>query len=949
MSDVCNCSKFAPYYFFPSPIILPLLSFTVLLSFTIVSLTMSSDQGNVEVYRRRSRVEQSADRNRVIGGLGKKRSTTSSNLQERIKHFATGTDSFEKSKDNLSPATSYVDIGRPSPSLARRRSNTTDSTNSLSRQLSNDKANLFNQAKNNLSPVNSKSDIGRPSPSLARRRGSTTDSTSSLSRQIPTDRTNSSDQTKSNLSSLNSKIEIGKPSPSLSRRRKDSINRAESFSRRISSEERDSISKVKNNLSAVSSNVEIQRPSPSLSRRKISATDSTISLCRRFSNEKTDCSSKELENDSTDSAPRKNGDLSKCQFDSSTGQSITVQARHQRNTLKEQDKLLQQNMAVKTQTSEDENTVQNHLTRSSRNKKLVGVSGSQDKENNVLRETHVKRERDKDLKSRPSYYPLTSLETMSKTNNAKKTVDYQSENSGSDTIAYATKAQSLQRVFNNGESRSSTENLGKSKLTKYRSTDPEKIKLEWNENRRQENQNFKAQTGESPTAAKRYTADSNVIKPYRRKTSVSGAFPNSERHIETGSPNLVRRQLNNIGYNNQENCILNDREEKQQLRNISNISKFSNTKSTVNTKDESNTHTFPLVSNENCKASRSPGLQRKNFQSEGSSTEDILSLAERTTRLQANATVDQHGTLVNLKPKGSENLKQKFNESTVKMITSPGNLGDQNSLGKPKEDAHLSETGVDLETANAFRGKVSLSTSIDSVTNDKNNISTFSNACQSSNIQENFVVSHDPNKMEPHNITEQSTDCNVNTISKKSKPDKAFHANQKQAPSLEKLNKRFQNLRDRSNTWTTTDSDIDQVSPKSSEDSKCCKTKETDSSCSSNDKGEKEPNRRKRLKKKRSERNKARSIVFAKKSDRSVRTKSIDTSDGDILESNYTSDENRRVDSDIESETDDVLVDSEPQGNLSPSTAKQNIENLTSQLTDNKNNKKGESTYQSKS
>ena len=120
-------------------------------------------------------------------------------------------------------------------------------------------------------------------------------------------------------------------------------------------------------------------------------------------------------------------------------------------------------MAVKTQTSEDENTVQNHLTRSSRNNKLVGVSGSQDKENNVLRETHVKRERDKDLKSRPSYYPLTSLETMSKTNNAKKTVDYQSENSGSDTIAYATKAQSLQRVFNNGESRSSTENLGKSK------------------------------------------------------------------------------------------------------------------------------------------------------------------------------------------------------------------------------------------------------------------------------------------------------------------------------------------------------------------------------------------------------------------------------------------------------------------------------------------------------
>ena len=906
---------------------------------------MSADQGNVEVYRRRSRVEQSTDRNRLIGGLGKKRSTTSSNLQERIKHFATGTDSFDKSKDNLSPATSYVDIGRPSPSLARRRSNTTDSTNSLSRQLSNDKANLFNQAKNNLSPVNSKADIGRPSPSLARRRGYTTDSTSSLSRQISTDKTNLSDQAKNNFSPVNSKIEMGKPSPSLSRRRKNSINRTESFSRRLSSEERDLFSKVKNNLSAVSSNAESQRPSPSLSRRKISATDSTISLCRRFSNEKTDSSSKQLENDSTDSTPRKNADLSKDHFDNSTGQSITVQERHQRNTLKEPGTTLQENMAVKIQTSNDESTVQDQLTRSSPNKKLSEVAGSHDKENDILREAQVRRERDKDLKSKPSHYPLTSLETITKTNIAKKTVDSQSENSGSDTIAYATKAQSPRMVLDNGDSRSSTENFSKSKVTKYRSADPERIKPEWNGNRSQENQNFKAQAGESPKVAKRYTADSNVIKPYQRKTSVSGAFPNPERHVETGSPNLVRRQLNNIRYNNQENCNWNDREGKQQLRDISTIF----TKSTVNTKDGSNTNTLTLVSNENCKAGRSPGLQRKSFQSEGSGTAGISSLAERTTKLQANATVDQQGTLVNLKPRGSENLKQKFSESTVKMFTSPGNLVDQNSLGKPKEDAHLSETGVPLETANAFRGKGSLNASIDSVTKDENKISSFSNAYESRNIQENFVVSHDFNKMEPHNIPEQSTDCNVNTISKKSKPDKTFHANQKQAPSLEKVNKRFQNLRDRCNTWTTTDSDIDQASPQSSEDSKCRKTKETDSSCSANDKGEKEPNRRKRLKKKRSERNKARSNFVAKISDKSVRTKSIDTSDGDILESNYTTDENRRADSDIESEADDVLVDSEPESSLSPSTAKQNIENLTSQLTDNKNNKKSESTYQIKS
>ena len=904
---------------------------------------MSTEQGNVEVYRRRSRVEQSTDRNRVIGGLGKKRSTTSSNLQERIKHFATGTDSFDKSKDNLSPATSYVDIGRPSPSLARRRSNTTDS---LSTQLSNDKGNLFNQAKNNLSPVNSKADVGRPSPSLARRRGNTKDNTSSLSRQISTDKTNLSDQAKNNLSPVNSKVEIGKLSPSLSRQRKNSINRNESFSRRLSKEEKDPFSKVKNDLSAAPSNVEIQRPSPSLARRKISATDSTISLCRRFSNEKTDSLSKKRENDSTDSSPRKNGDLSKDLYDDSTEQSTAIQGRHQHNTLKEQDTTLQENMAVKTQTSDDENTLQDQSAPSSQNNNLLEVAGSHDKESDIPREAQVKRERDKDLKNRPSHYPSTSFETITKTNIAKKTIDSQSENSGSDIIAYATKVQSTQRILDNGGSCSSTENLSKGKVTKYRSTAPEKTKPEWNGNRIQENQ--KAQTIESPKVAKRYTANNDVIKPYRRKTSMSGAFPNPKEYVETGSPNHVRRQLSNV-HTNQDSSSRKNREEKHQLRNISTICKLSNTISTVNIKDGSNTNKLPLVSNENCKTSRSPGLQRKSFQSEGSGVAGTLSLAERTTRLEGNAKEGQHDAQVSLKPRGSENLTQKFNESTVKMFTSPGKFADQNSLGKPKGDSHLSETGVNRETANALRGKGSLSTSIDSVTKDENNRSSFSNAYEISNIEKTIVVSHDFNKKEPHNIPEQSTDCNVNTISKKSKPDKAFHANQKQAPSLEKFNKRLENLRDRSNTWTTTDSDVDQVSPQSSEDSKCRKAKKTDSSCSSNDKGEKEPNRRKRLKKKRSERNKARSNFVAKKSDKSVRTKSVDTSDGDILESNYTSDENRRADSEIESEADDVLVDSEPQSSLSSSTVKQNIENLTSQLTDNKNNKKSESTYQSKS
>ena len=105
-----------------------------------------------------------------------------------------------------------------------------------------------------------------------------------------------------------------------------------------------------------------------------------------------------------------------------------------------------------------------------------------------------------------------------------------------------------------------------------------------------------------------------------------------------------------------------------------------------------------------------------------------------------------------------------------------------------------------------------------------------------------------------------------------------------------KLLKQTTEHRDRSNTWTTT-SDSDESIISDSDQSSEGKDKGASNLSLSNLKFEekdKEPfERRRRLTKKRSKRSKTRPKVYM----RSVQACSIDTSDGDILESNYTSDD----------------------------------------------------------
>ena len=153
--------------------------------------------------------------------------------------------------------------------------------------------------------------------------------------------------------------------------------------------------------------------------------------------------------------------------------------------------------------------------------------------------------------------------------------------------------------------------------------------------------------------------------------------------------------------------------------------------------------------------------------------------------------------------------------------------------------------------------------------------------------------------------------------------------------------------RDRSNTWTTSDSDESIISSNSKESSD---GKDKSVSSLSNTKYEekdKEPfERRRKLTKKRSKRCKTRPKVYM----RSVQTRSIDTSDGDILESNYTSDDfstsrSRELSSGPESticesdlnqnyESFDVSLTNK---NLNLSTANDNIE--TQSTGNNHNNK----------
>ena len=154
--------------------------------------------------------------------------------------------------------------------------------------------------------------------------------------------------------------------------------------------------------------------------------------------------------------------------------------------------------------------------------------------------------------------------------------------------------------------------------------------------------------------------------------------------------------------------------------------------------------------------------------------------------------------------------------------------------------------------------------------------------------------------------------------------------------------------RDRSNTWTTTDSE-NELGKTSSSDKQGNLT--TDSSEHSKGKSEEKEhqNRRRRLTKKRSKKNKNKSQSFQAKKGR----QSVSTSDGDVLESNHTSDdcvnggsrnfllENTVCDTDIYS--NGVLdVESNNIATYS-STVKENTDNLTSQSSEKKNNSAVES------
>ena len=150
--------------------------------------------------------------------------------------------------------------------------------------------------------------------------------------------------------------------------------------------------------------------------------------------------------------------------------------------------------------------------------------------------------------------------------------------------------------------------------------------------------------------------------------------------------------------------------------------------------------------------------------------------------------------------------------------------------------------------------------------------------------------------------------------------------------------------RDRSNTWTTSDSDESIISSDSDQSSSEGKEKTASTlSLLSNSKYE----GRRRLTKKRSKRSKTRPKVFMRK----VQTAcSIDTSDGDILESNYTSDDFSTSRSrDISSAPESTICESDlnenyesldislTNKNLNLSTVKDNIG--TQSIENNHNNK----------
>ena len=150
--------------------------------------------------------------------------------------------------------------------------------------------------------------------------------------------------------------------------------------------------------------------------------------------------------------------------------------------------------------------------------------------------------------------------------------------------------------------------------------------------------------------------------------------------------------------------------------------------------------------------------------------------------------------------------------------------------------------------------------------------------------------------------------------------------------------------RDRSNTWTTSDSDESIISSDSDQSSSEGKEKTASTlSLLSNSKYE----GRRKLRKKRSTRSKTRPKVFMR---RVLTTRSIDTSDGDILDSNYTSDDFSTSRSrDISSAPESTICESDlnenyesldislTNKNLNLSTVKDNIETQSTQ--NNHNNK----------
>lgn len=195
-------------------------------------------------------------------------------------------------------------------------------------------------------------------------------------------------------------------------------------------------------------------------------------------------------------------------------------------------------------------------------------------------------------------------------------------------------------------------------------------------------------------------------------------------------------------------------------------------------------------------------------------------------------------------------------------------------------------------------------------------------------------LSNDINGLKDESTLEKNHKGYVNIISRKKLNSENNYA------AFQKVTERRQ-TRDRSNTWTTTDSEDDRTQSELNVDKKLTLNS------NSSDSSDKEPNRRRKLTKKRSKKSKNKPQIIPKKNSQL----SIDTSDGDILESNYTSDDcgnqSAPCDTDINSDGDILDVKSTNK-TLYSSTAKENTENLTSQSSEQKNNSIIESGYNNK-